>query len=72
MMVDYMLSTQKSDLIPEKWYNVVPDLPEQLPPPLDNEKNKSSIELLNSILPKEVLKQEFTFQRFLKIPDEVR
>ena len=72
MMVDYMLSTQKIDLIPEKWYNVVPDLPEQLPPPLDNEKNKSSIELLNSILPREVLKQEFTFQRFLKIPDEVR
>jgi tryptophan synthase, beta chain (EC 4.2.1.20) len=52
MMVDYMLSTQKSDLIPEKWYNVVPDLPEQLPPPLDNEKNKSSIELLNSITTK--------------------
>lgn len=67
-----MISVQKNDLIPDTWYNVVPDLPDQLPPPVDNDKDKSSIELLNRILPKEVLRQEFTFQRYMKIPDEIR
>lgn len=67
-----MLSSQEKELIPENWYNVVPDLPEQLPPPIDNEAERSSIELLNRILPKEVLRQEFTFQRYMKIPDDIR
>ncbi len=71
-MLTIMLSSQEKELIPENWYNVVPDLPEQLPPPIDNESDKSSIELLNRILPKEVLRQEFTFQRYMKIPDEIR
>ena len=67
-----MLSSQEKEVIPENWYNVVPDLPEQLPPPRDNETERSSIELLNKILPREVLRQEFTFQRYMKIPDDIR
>ena len=71
-MAVIMLSLQEREIIPETWYNVVPDLPEQLPPPIDNEVSKSSIELLNRILPKEILRQEFTFQRYTPIPAEVR
>ena len=67
-----MLSTQDSSIIPEQWYNVVPDLPKPLPPPVDKDETNSSIELLNRILPKQILKQEFTFQRYTKIPEEVQ
>lgn len=67
-----MLSTQDKAIIPEQWYNVVPDLPKPLPPPVDRDEEHSSIELLNSILPKEILKQEFTFQRYSRIPEEVQ
>lgn len=67
-----MLSTQDSAIIPDQWYNIVPDLPRPLPPPVDQDERNSSIELLNSILPKEVLRQEFTFQRYSRIPEEVQ
>ena len=66
-----MLTTDKMDIIPEKWYNIVPDLPEPLSPPRDNKRDSSSIDLLNRIIPKEVLRQEFTVRRFEPIPQEV-
>ncbi len=66
-----MLTTDKMDIIPEKWYNIVPDLPEPLSPPRDNKRDSSSIDLLNRIIPKEVLRQEFTVRRFEQIPQEV-
>jgi tryptophan synthase beta chain len=61
------------DLIPKYWYNIVPDLPKPLPPPRDPPNAEfSRIELLKKILPKEVLRQQFTIERFIKIPEEVR
>ncbi len=66
-----MLTSNKIDIIPDKWYNVIPDLPEPLPPPRDNERDFSSIDLLNRIIPREVLRQEFTVKRYEKIPQEV-
>ncbi|MGP6238880.1 TrpB-like pyridoxal phosphate-dependent enzyme [Cuniculiplasma sp. SKW4] len=66
-----MYTEQNVDIIPEKWYNIVPDLPEPLPPARDHDPENSSIDLLNRILPKEVLRQEFTSSRYEKIPDEV-
>ena len=61
------------DLIPESWYNVVPDLPEPLPPPIDPPgRGSSSIGLLNEIMPRAVLEHQFTVERWVKIPDEVR
>ncbi|MCL4452531.1 TrpB-like pyridoxal phosphate-dependent enzyme [Ferroplasma sp.] len=66
-----MITSLNRDIMPENWYNVVPDLPEPLAPPRDSKQDISSINLLNKILPKEVLKQEFTFRRYEKIPDEV-
>lgn len=67
-----MYDSQIVDILPDRWYNVVPDLPEPLPPPRDSSSDRSSIELLNSILPKEILKQEFSFSRYIPIPDEIR
>jgi tryptophan synthase beta chain len=66
-----MITAINRDIMPENWYNVVPDLPEPLAPPRDSKQDVSSINLLNKILPREVLKQEFTFRRYEKIPDEV-
>lgn len=62
-----------SDLLPKYWYNIIPDLPKPLPPPRDPpDAEISRIELLKKILPKEVLRQQFTIERFIKIPEEVR
>lgn len=66
-----MIPILSKDIIPENWYNVVSDLPEQMSPPRDNHDEHSSISLLNNILPKEVLRQEFTFKKYEKIPEEV-
>jgi tryptophan synthase beta chain len=62
-----------SDVIPKYWYNIVPDLPRPLPPPRDPKNAEfSRMELLNKIMPKEVLRQQFTTERFIRIPEEVR
>ena len=63
---------EREEILPSKWYNVIPDLPEPLAPPKSESSDSSSIELLNRIIPKEVLRQEFTFNRFENIPDEIR
>ncbi|MGC8515258.1 MAG: TrpB-like pyridoxal phosphate-dependent enzyme [Thermoplasmata archaeon] len=66
-----MYQSREQDILPEYWYNIVPDLPEQLSPPKDSKRDSSSIEMLNRILPKKLLEQEFSFKRREKIPDEV-
>ena len=67
-----MYSITSQDIIPTRWYNIIPDLPEPLSPPRDHDPERSSIDLLNKILTKEVLRQEFTSSRYESIPDEVR
>jgi len=37
--------------IPRKWYNIIPDLPEKLPPPKDPEEGESRLKLLPKIQP---------------------
>jgi len=65
-------SKHVDEVLPNYWYNIVPDLPKPLPPPMDPPENSSRIDLLKQILPREVLKQQFTIDRFVKIPDEVK
>lgn len=58
---------------PERWYNIIPDLPLPLPPPVDPpDSESSSIELLNRILPAEVVRQQFSIERWTDIPEEIR
>ncbi|MEM2105166.1 MAG: TrpB-like pyridoxal phosphate-dependent enzyme [Candidatus Bathyarchaeia archaeon] len=60
------------DEIPEKWYNIQADLPEPLPPPLDpTTMQPISPQVLERIFAKELIRQEVSTERFIKIPDEV-
>jgi tryptophan synthase beta chain len=58
--------------IPTSWYNIQADLPEPLPPPLDP-KTLSPVDpsLLFRIFAKELIHQEVSTERFIKIPEEV-
>ncbi len=58
--------------IPKAWYNILPDLPEQLPPPLHPATGKPlGPEDLAPIFPMELIKQEVSLERWIEIPDEV-
>ncbi|MDG6998392.1 MAG: pyridoxal-phosphate dependent enzyme, partial [Nitrososphaerota archaeon] len=60
------------DDIPTSWYNIQADLPEPLPPPLDPGTLKPmSPEPLFRIFAKELVAQEVSRERWIKIPDEV-
>ncbi|MFP3258667.1 MAG: TrpB-like pyridoxal phosphate-dependent enzyme [Caldivirga sp.] len=59
------------DEIPDHWYNILADLPEPLPPPQDPDNGKR-FDLLKRVVPSEPLKFEFSTERFIKIPEEVR
>jgi len=66
-------SILKDGEIPKRWYNILPDLPEPLSPPLDPETNETiNPEKLTRIFAKELIKQEFSEKRYIKIPKEVR
>ncbi|MCD6522624.1 MAG: TrpB-like pyridoxal phosphate-dependent enzyme [Candidatus Diapherotrites archaeon] len=61
------------DKIPKKYYNILPDLPEELPKPLNPGTRKPiKPEDLEQIFPKSLIKQEFSGKRYIRIPDEVR
>jgi tryptophan synthase beta chain len=61
-----------ADEIPTSWYNIQADLPEPLPPPLDPSTGKPvNLALLERIFAKELVGQEVSTERYIKIPDEV-
>jgi tryptophan synthase beta chain len=59
--------------IPRKWYNILPDMPTPLSPPL-NPATKEPIgpKDLSPLFPMELIKQEVSQDRFIPIPDEIR
>jgi tryptophan synthase beta chain len=59
--------------VPKRFYNIVPDLSKPLPPPL-NPKTREPINPkdLEVIFPKEIIRQEGSKERYIKIPREVR
>ncbi len=59
--------------IPTHYYNIIPDLPKPLDPPL-NPVTKQPIkpEDLAAIFPMELIKQEVSQERFIEIPEDVR
>lgn len=64
--------TLKVDELPTCWYNILPDLPKPLPPPLDPETRKPiKPEKLERVFAKELLRQEVSSERWIKIPEEV-
>ncbi len=62
----------RDDEMPTQWYNVGPDIPNGLLPPLDPEtKQPMGPEKLGAIFPMSLLEQEMSQERFIDIPEEV-
>ncbi|MBM4466093.1 MAG: TrpB-like pyridoxal phosphate-dependent enzyme [Chloroflexi bacterium] len=55
--------------MPRRWYNILPDLPEPLPPPRDPEEGESRLAALPEMLLAECLKQDSSTQNWIDIPD---
>ena len=60
-----------SDEVPKQWYNMLADLPCELPAPINSE-GKDQIAALQLAFTKSALEQEFASDRYIKIPNEVR
>ncbi|MCM8804260.1 MAG: TrpB-like pyridoxal phosphate-dependent enzyme [Candidatus Omnitrophica bacterium] len=58
--------------MPKVWYNILPDLPEPLPPVI-NPKTRQPVkpEDLAPIFPMSLIMQEFSSERWIEIPDEI-
>lgn len=63
--------TLSSDEVPKNWYNILADLPTDLPMPKNSE-GKDQIGDLQKAFTKSALEQEFATDRYIKIPKEVR
>ncbi len=63
----------RDDQMPTQWYNVVPDIPNGLQPPLDPEtKEPMGPEKLSPVFPMGLLEQEMSTEKFIDIPEEVQ
>ncbi|MEM0377782.1 MAG: TrpB-like pyridoxal phosphate-dependent enzyme [Thermosphaera sp.] len=58
-------------LIPSRWYNIVPDLPEPLPPPILPNGQPVDEKMLSQIFPVELARQEFATETYISIPSEI-
>ncbi|WP_242130647.1 TrpB-like pyridoxal phosphate-dependent enzyme [Aestuariivivens marinum] len=66
-----ILLTEKD--IPEKWYNIIADMPNKPLPPLHPvTKEPIGPDALEPLFPMELIKQEVTTDKWVDIPDEVR
>ena len=69
--MEYKINLPESEM-PRQWYNVLPDLPTPLAPPLDPQtKEPISPEQLEVIFPKTVIEQELSPVRWIDIPEPV-
>ena len=60
------------DELPDKWYNIVPDIPGGLPPPKEPGDGESRMAALGKRLVGECLRQETSDSKWIDIPEEVR
>ena len=65
--------TLSENEIPDKWYNIIADMPNKPLPPLHpGTKEPIGPEALAPLFPMELIKQEVTPEKWVDIPDEVR
>ncbi len=65
-------TTLSPEEMPRKWYNILPDLPKPLPPPLNPAtKEPISPSDLEVIFPKSLIAQEMSAESYIDIPEEV-
>lgn len=58
--------------LPKKWYNVLPDLPRPVPPPLDpSTKQPITPDKLLAIFPESLIMQEVSSEHWIEIPEEI-
>ncbi|MCX7847211.1 MAG: TrpB-like pyridoxal phosphate-dependent enzyme [bacterium] len=70
-MSEYKITLSEQDL-PRSWYNVIPDLPAPLPPPLHPCTGQPARpDDLRPIFPMALIEQEVSTQRHIRIPEEV-
>jgi tryptophan synthase beta chain len=60
------------EALPKKWYNIVPEIPGGLPPPMEPGDGESRIEALKKRLVGECLRQEVSTSSWIDIPEGVR
>ncbi len=59
--------------MPTNWYNIIPDLPGQLAPPLNPQTDEPiGPEALAPLFAMELIKQEMSGERYIEIPEEVQ
>ncbi|MCL4420070.1 MAG: TrpB-like pyridoxal phosphate-dependent enzyme, partial [Candidatus Thermoplasmatota archaeon] len=69
--IDYGVSLDPEDM-PRQWYNIIPDLPRKLDPMLDPvTKEPVKRSQMERLFPKEVVKQQFSEERWFDIPEDV-
>jgi tryptophan synthase beta chain len=65
-------TTLTADEMPRRWYNILPDLPTPLAPPLNPETKKPiDPSALEAVFPKGLIAQEMSPERYIDIPQEV-
>ncbi len=69
-MEDYKITLSENE-IPQKWYNIQPDLPTPLPPPLKPDGSPIGPDDLSPIFPMGLIAQEVSQERWIEIPDEI-
>jgi len=58
--------------IPKQWYCILPDLPRPVPPTIEPDKRAPGPGIVPLVYPKEIIAQEFSKDRWINIPEEVR
>jgi tryptophan synthase beta chain len=64
--------TLDQEEIPKQWYCILPDLPRPLSPLIEPAKKAPGPGIVPLIFPKEIIAQEMSKERWIKIPEEVR
>lgn len=73
MAKDVIKVTLEPEEVPDRWYNITPDLPEKLPPALHpGTREPLKAEEWEGLFPKELVRQEMSEERYIRIPEEVR
>lgn len=58
--------------MPKQWYNLAPDLPTPLNPPLGPDGKPVTPEMLAPVFPMNLVEQEMSTERWIDIPEEIR
>ena len=58
--------------MPKQWYNLTPDLPSPLNPPLGPDGKPITPDMLAPVFPMNLIEQEVSQERWIDIPEEIR